>query len=194
MRIEIGGVYKDGNGDKIGPMTRSATGGDTPWYCRNNGLYRDDGSFIHNDPHGNDIVGEWVDDKVGTLVELGVKSGDVVECVSSPYIHIATSGYRATVNAYGKIDSECGNWSGDDGVACEDATFRIISRADNEQKSSERFGKGIVTQEYADIYKAAISRNPAYHTTPKTWGEMTDADNDDGYSIVKVNECIVEDK
>ena len=85
MQIELGGVYKDGNGDKIGPMTRSETGGDTPWYCRNNGLYRDDGSFIHNDPHGNDIVSEWGDDSV---VEYTMK----IDSEQAEYLQSAIDG------------------------------------------------------------------------------------------------------
>lgn len=63
--------------------------------------------------------------KVGTLKELGVKPGDVVECVRGAY-H-AKSGVKYTVNQYGGVRS-CEQSS------IDVSTFRIISRAEETPK------------------------------------------------------------
>ena len=74
---------------------------------------------------------------IGTLKELGVCVGDVVECISSSYVNIVTKGYIAIINEFGMIDSQCGNWIGSNGIICDkldEATFYIISRSSKTPK------------------------------------------------------------
>ncbi len=79
--------------------------------------------------------------ETGTLAELNVQPGDMVEMVSEKTFHTVKKAERITSGAYsGQIDAEL---SGFGGGIFDDEVFRLISRASD---------------------------------TPKTWGEMTDAE------------------
>lgn len=88
MKLEAGKFYKTRDGRKVGPMSKwdfdvmdcnKFDGGYELWTIKDGFCWNEDG------PHQLDLVSEWVEaaPQTGTLKELGVKVGDVVECLGN---------------------------------------------------------------------------------------------------------------
>lgn len=77
MKLEVGKYYKDANGEKRGPM-RESTKGRFDFY-RSAYYFDDRGRSIDGDDP--DLISEWIETppETGTLRDLNVKPGDVVE-------------------------------------------------------------------------------------------------------------------
>lgn len=83
MQIENGKYYRTRDGRKVGPMVAD---GSKFWMNGKNALtdpeWSDDGTnFYPFSEECDDLIAEWADERTGTLLELGVKVGDVVECL-----------------------------------------------------------------------------------------------------------------
>lgn len=155
MKLEIGRYYRTRDGRKVGPVKVSDHGEGSEWpfsVPQEFVTYRQDGThFYWGGCRPNDIIAEWTDEPqsklynsltdeqkeaalrepadTGTLAELNVKPGDVVECVnlgvySLGRLHTIRDG-QFGMAAYSeddscfKLDSKC--------------EFRIISRASTTQ-------------------------------------------------------------
>lgn len=135
MKLEVGKYYRTRDGRKVGPL------GEFSKNTMHTGesdsrLWNLDGSrYYRNDPN-SDLIAEWHNEPkqhgigytmtkgeiglTGTLADLGVQVGDVVECVKA--------GYKTTITSY--VD---GSFYGTGIDHCapydEMAIFRLISRA-----------------------------------------------------------------
>ena len=114
MELQEGKYYRDENGKKIGPMRKDPDFGRI-WDCKN--MFPNDDAF-HWFSDGRagyaargavDLVAEWVDEpmKTGTLQELNVQPGDVVEWLWNGATEVVTK----------------------DMISHYDGQYRIISRA-----------------------------------------------------------------
>ena len=131
MKLQEGKYYRDVNDKKVGPM-RKDHDFDNIWDCKS--MFPNDGDF-HWFGDGKagygacgaiDLVAEWVDEptQTGTLKELNVQPGDVVEWVSGHdggYIYpdipkVVTIDRKGVKRVYGIDASKCY------------AQWRIISR------------------------------------------------------------------
>jgi hypothetical protein len=141
LTIQPGKYYRTRDGRKVGPMAHD----EANWYtCGDGRLWSEEGERWSPEEYHNNIIAEWTGTtETGTLAELNVKPGDVVEWFNTSVVNpmevisasIITSGafegqVEAVLSGYGS------------GIFSVEQ-FRIISRASD---------------------------------TPKTWGEMTDAE------------------
>lgn len=143
MKIEVGKYYRTRDGRKEGPIGYNPNitnygkffSGETFWdeFGR---LYQATKETDH------DLIAEWTEDETGTLAELDVKPGDVVELVRG--ISNMYNGHTYTIQQDGKIldNNGSGQYYGfvDDFVdgICYDVTFRIISRSSDTPKTSSK--------------------------------------------------------
>lgn len=126
MKLEVGCYYRTRDGRRVGPMRNDApyieevlTDGSKGWW--NNGRYRDDG-----EDHELDLIAEWHDEPkqhgigytmtkaeierdcglTGTLAELNVQVGDVVEDMVTSDIYdileVSDSGVRGRARRDGR--------------------------------------------------------------------------------------------
>jgi hypothetical protein len=132
LKIEAGKYYRTRDGRKVGPMRLTNLMSEYPWQDHNNRNYTDIGQFsLDFHIHYRDLIAEWADApakgnnmKTGTLKELNVKPGDVVECVVSRYetTNAIKVGDRFVVRADGWV-------SGPKHATGRAADWRIVSRA-----------------------------------------------------------------
>ena len=136
LKIEAGKFYRTRDGRKVGPMRlgRDANSTSFKWAESHDdeGAWDDEGDYGLTHLCGNysrDLIAEWTDEpaatpEVGTLRELNVQPGDVVECVSVPGAWAEwTVGKQYTATS----DGLPGDKSGPQKSSV--STFRIISRA-----------------------------------------------------------------
>lgn len=130
MIIETGKYYKASDGSKVGPMTGynfkwvegCSSGGDPGW---SNGGTPLDNTALH-------LIAEWTDEETGTLEELGVKEGDVVELTEGIF-----EGEKYYIGFDGRINSITreGDYYG---YVIDDIrtplTWKLISRANTAPK------------------------------------------------------------
>lgn len=130
MIIETGKYYKASDGSKVGPMTGynfkwvegCSSGGDPGW---SNGGTPLDNTALH-------LIAEWTDGETGTLEELGVKEGDVVELTEGIF-----EGEKYYIGFDGRINSITreGDYYG---YVIDDIrtplTWKLISRANTAPK------------------------------------------------------------
>ena len=127
LTIREGGFYRTRDGRKVGPMRDHLGINAYPFDCDQTGqYYRADG--VADDGVEYDLIAEWTDaaPTEGTLRELDVKPGDVVEFVrglDGMYkIHIEK---RMVGRKIGGVEFE-----GDNGFRADCChTFRLVSRA-----------------------------------------------------------------
>jgi hypothetical protein len=170
MKIEVGKYYRTRDGRKVGPMLDETGdfGSDHKDGDLNVHVWKVDGTDWHPghiDRTHMDLIAEWTEDddlnaicderqdgpfvrepETGTLAELDVKPGDVVEFVrGSGFFHPDyTKRYGGTKSVVGELGGTKIRDDGSQGWSSNcNHIFRIISRASD---------------------------------TPKTWGEMTDAE------------------
>jgi len=162
MKIEEGKYYRTRDGRKVGPMVRWSMYAKHPFEITAGGdddliaaIWGEDGKGYPGSP---DLIAEWTDQPEGTLAELDVKPGDVVECV---YAHTDnfTTGKQYTSHESGHVVTDNGY-----SVHSTSSTFRLISRAT--QRDPE------MTDPYGNNNGPVGARTDK----PKTWGEMTDAE------------------
>ena len=147
MQIELGKFYKTRDGRKVGPAKHIENRGNYPWNVPDNagfyGYSNDGVSCIDCDD--DDLIAEWTDTPqvgdTGTLEQLGVKAGDVVDLVSSGS-GLVDNGKTYTVRTKetytGNVYSKGDIWAEDDrgfwvSFTC-DWIFKLISRADDKPK------------------------------------------------------------
>ena len=138
MKIEVGKCYRTRDGRKVGPMVKDLPGDLHPWSEEGDvstHIWKDDGtSEWEGDP---DLIAEWTEPETGTLAELDVKPGDVVELIEKNSLFY---GNTYTIQDDGQVlDNE--NAPRYYGYAFgpyeDDCTtiFRIISRASDMPKT-----------------------------------------------------------
>lgn len=126
MKLEVGKFYKARDGRKVGPLRASDEMHDRPFEF-DGILYRHDGTYhFYRDKRGSDLISEWPTE-TGTLAELNVKPGDVVENQHGYQytISINEDGKYCDVDDMAELDPEPDYW-------------RIISRADQAEASPVR--------------------------------------------------------
>lgn len=84
MKIKVGGVYRNGLGERV-EIVREWSSLKFPYRGGNGETYMEGGQWYGYDyPRSYDLIEEWVDEPVtGTLEELDVKVGDVVQPVKT---------------------------------------------------------------------------------------------------------------
>lgn len=126
-----------------------------PFVSKEFGLYHSDGKFGSRNCVNLDISDVDASPQTGTLKELNVKPGDVVECIRGggrPAIIVGENG--DTVYKYKSGNGMPISWAVE--------TYKIISRAATRDPE--------LTSPYGD------NNHPLPDNKPKTWGEMTDAE------------------
>jgi len=83
MKIEAGKYYLDAEGNKRGPMEKWNV---EYWHVESEVyLWQENGHSYHNQNPQRNLIAEWTDEpaqpETGTLAELNVKPGDVVEWI-----------------------------------------------------------------------------------------------------------------
>lgn len=126
MKIESGKYYRTRDGRKVGPMEHYSGGQDGFSFCCGGSTYNSYGGYYSLGASVHDLIAEWTEEpEQGTLKELNVQPGDVVECLSDELAFGSlTVGERyvsQSINLIVDDDGEEFPWTV--------ATFRIISRA-----------------------------------------------------------------
>jgi hypothetical protein len=130
LTIREGGFYRTRDGRKVGPMS-DVSARTAYFHDRHDGescCYVDGKIKFDRSECGGDLVDEWRDE--GTLRDLDVKPGDVVECGTSKTSATAP-GSHYTI-AVCPLDGDPRSYLDDEGDWCEDTpgyTFRLVSRA-----------------------------------------------------------------
>ena len=87
MKIEVGKYYKTRDGQKVGPMRKTGSQYANMWFTDDEvNHWTKNGTEYNTMPSGRDLISEWIDEPVtGTLRELNVQVGDVVENQKNKY-------------------------------------------------------------------------------------------------------------
>ena len=130
MKLEVGKYYRTRDGRKVGPIYlagREESG--HPWQCKSTSkegapCWTSEGLIGWKPVGKSDLIAEWTDEpETGTLAELNVKPGDVVEFVKG--CHWWKDGKQYVCDSKGYLTDETGEkWQL--APKCE---WRIISRA-----------------------------------------------------------------
>lgn len=180
MIIEKGKYYKASDGSKVGPMTGDVFKWDDGYCNYGDPEWENDGTPRNNTTLH--LIAEWTYEETGTLEELGVKEGDVVECVFYDGSYW-TIGNHYTITPDNKIPNNNGSLFSL-GDPCG-AVFKLISRADTAPKlwrdmTPEEKGalllahhEGEEIENSGDGFKTVYSERPfwgddcAYRVKPK---------------------------
>ena len=128
MKLEVGKYYRTRDGRKVGPIYlagREESG--HPWQCKSTSkegapCWTSEGLIGWKPVGKSDLIAEWTDEpETGTLAELNVKPGDVVEYIPSGNYHVVAQN-KHIKSTYGINVPYISQW---DTVS----EFRIISRA-----------------------------------------------------------------
>lgn len=178
MKIEAGKCYRTRDGRKVGPMAGNnehfiwvegkAAGKDPEW-CPKTGKHRAGYGMTSQD----DLIAEWQDEpETGTLQQLNVKPGDVVELVENGIIPGSGIGKTGTVIV------ENGRYRTTGGMTRGDSSghvFRIISRASDAASFETR--DDFIAAVASDAQpSASVSPDHSFDVGPKNprvWSEMT---------------------
>lgn len=134
MEIEVGKYYRTRDGRKVGPMRDCMGDFDIPSHDDgdlNEQVWKKDGTVWSEDgDEGHHyLIAEWTEDETGTLAELDVKPGDVVECVhAGSAFESYVPGREYTVGGKDEKGREIRSSE-------RYSTFRIISRAPDTPKT-----------------------------------------------------------
>ena len=134
MQIEFGKFYRTRDGEKMGPAERHLSD-IYPWEVGGD-AYTSDGFFLDGERSHRDLVAEWTEAtpaepaEIGTLKELNVQPGDVVEWTVNGVAYKIE--FMNTHSAF----------SGDARFALDDGLFRIVSRATPTEPASEEITWG----------------------------------------------------
>lgn len=75
MKIEVGKYYKTRDGRKVVIDHRGIDGGEFCYRSLDGAWYRDDGRYLPNYEHPNDLVAEWIDGPVRTVTRKEIVPG-----------------------------------------------------------------------------------------------------------------------
>lgn len=212
MQIEVGKYYKTRDGRKVGPMERTPEndsfnkcyvwtsgwrGSRTPaakLFCEN-GRYWE--SAAKSD---NDLIAPWLESPTtGTLAELGVKPGDVVEWVSANetfYFAGEHEGKLHTIQDDGRVllNSGDGSYWGYLGDTDDFVNWRIVSRAsdlsklDYTQISVERpiYETEAVTRPLEHFKSGPVITETVTRIVPGVYGKVVVASGNNEHAAISI--------
>lgn len=195
LTIEAGKFYRTRDGRKVGPM-ETYNGDGFSFRCGGR-TYNSYGGYYSNGSNDLDLIAEWTEDddlneicderedgpfvkvdlaETGTLAEMNVKPGDVVELVRG--LTEMYDGHTYTIQQNGKVldnDASGGHYGYIDNP--NGAIFRIISRASDTFKGDYSFmSSDVCLPDGNDPYLFGDGDTVSASDSPKTWGELNDAE------------------
>lgn len=192
LTIEACKYYRTRDGRKVGPMEENQMPND-PWPWKSTA----DGQFVAFDKDGKavgeylvdgmkpnlDLIAEWTEDdtttpETGTLAELNVKQGDVVECVE---LSTMANGHYLTVGKHYEINDNL-KFIDDEGDPCSghNNKFRIISRAYDTSKTWGEMTDAEKGELLLAWQRGKVIQCWQDDDTPEYWADITDPNwNDD---------------
>ena len=163
MKLEAGKYYRTRDGRKVGPMNvppkKSHWSSIVVADC-NGKAWLKGGVYFSDIPDPLDLIAEWTDEPeqptTGTLAELNVKPGDVVEYIPSGNYHVVAQN-KHIKSTYGINVPYISQW---DTVS----EFRIISRASQSTTPSP----DVATPPYTGLTPTPLTHSTTPHSPVRT--------------------------